>query len=147
MEASTPVHQREQCANSSTHAADEPQQTPLQKLLIRPAVRNLLQSRTYPAFAALSDSLPSFARATRSNASVAEQAQVAPRDTNEPPQVSGMQRSTAADMIGGLHSVFEDLLLNQVAWRHVPKLAALLATLARIAGARDWQVRVTASLC
>ena len=102
------------------------------KLLASPTTQQLVSMRKHPAFATVV--LPAVA---------------APRGRSAaqpPPAVGGAARAAAVDVLGALHSVFEDLQLNQLAWRHVPHLAALLATLSAQAGAKHWQVRDTVSL-
>jgi hypothetical protein len=98
-------------------------------LVKRPCGRSLLSSRAYPALAGLLDAsalpaAPEHGTAVRGGAMT----------------LSGTARSTVADVLGALHSVFEDLLLSQLLWRHVPRLAALLAGAAQLAGASEWEV-------
>jgi hypothetical protein len=52
----------------------------------------------------------------------------------------GDLRNSFADVLGALHSVFEDLMLDQMLWRWLPCLAALLATLAHNLGLQLWKV-------
>ena len=109
------------------------------KLSQRQATQSVMHSRTYPAFAALPPARSEVSTAPGLlDSSSAEAGSVR--------EMSGMQRSVVADLLGALHSVFEDLLLDQLLWRHVPHLAALLATLSALAGASDWKV-LTSKIC
>jgi hypothetical protein len=95
--------------------------------------QRLIKTRTYPAFANLRLSAPP----SRGDPDVSEPAATAAAV----PTIAGSTRSMAADVLGALHSVFEDLLLNQLMWRHVPQLTALMALLSALIGASNWRVR------
>jgi hypothetical protein len=55
--------------------------------------------------------------------------------------IGGDCRNMMVGMLEALHSVFEDLKLDQVLWRHIPCLAALLAALAGSVSLNSWKVR------
>ena len=102
-----------------------------QRLKCRHAAQRLLTGATHAAFAALN----------KANLSHAADGAVTKQCQSDVTGITGTARSTAADTLGALHSVFEELRLNQLLWRHLPTMAALLSAMAAQAGERAYQVR------
>ena len=116
--ASVPSAQRDSC---------EPVDA-WQALISLEETQGLLNSRLYPSFCTLANALPDFAS---KDSEMHESSSVT---------LQGDRRSAFADCLGALHSVFEDLTLDMALWRHLPHLAALLASLAHMLGQTEWKV-------
>lgn len=90
--------------------------------------QQLLSTRLYPAFASL----------------VKEPSKASPKRTHDVGggtiSISGDRRNMMVGMLQALHSVFEDLKLDQVLWRHIPSLASLLAALTASVNLCSWKV-------
>lgn len=90
--------------------------------------QQLLSQRLYPAFASL----------------VSEASKTSSKRAHDvgsgTVSIGGDRRNMMVGMLEALHSVFEDLKLDQVLWRHIPSLAALLAALAGSVSMDSWQV-------
>jgi hypothetical protein len=99
--------------------------------------QQLLSTRLYPAFAHLASEPPDFGRI--------DQAQV------QQARIQGALRNLMVGVLEALHSIFEDLKLDQVLWRHIPYLASLLLCLAKAVSLDSWQVSfgtlANATLC
>lgn len=108
-----------------------------QSLLASPIAQQCLNSRSYPAFA----SLDGVHRAALC-ASVVENAGASP-----PRTLTSNERRGVAELLDALHSVFEDLLLDQLTWQNVPPLASLLFDLASLLGAGSRMVRRSPCRC
>jgi hypothetical protein len=96
------------------------------------STQQLLKSRVYPGFAGLNqrkNPCPQDLHTGQSGAGGAIKS------------LTGNARSNAADILEALHSVFEDLQMNQLMWQHIPALMGLLLHLAGAVGADDWVVR------
>ena len=91
--------------------------------------QQLLSTRLYPAFASLvkEPSKTAAKRAYDMGSGIIS--------------IDGDRRNMMVGMLQALHSVFEDLKLDQVLWRHIPSLAALLAALSGSVNLTSWKVR------
>eukprot|EP00892_Ulva_mutabilis_P003696 jgi/Ulvmu1/1699/UM116_0012.1 len=114
-------------SDSCTRAALVEPVDPWQALMALGDTQAMLNSRLYPAFVSLTTPSPQ-------HFSHDSEMQVQPVAT-----LSGGRRNSFADSLGALHSIFEDLTLDMTLWRHLPKLAALLASLAHMLGEPDWK--------
>ena len=91
-----------------------------------------MDSRSYPAFACVA----ALQRAAQDRVS-GQDAQPGAART-----LSGNERRSVAELLDALHSVFEDLLLDQLTWQHAPELASLLFDMATLLGAEARMVRL-----
>jgi hypothetical protein len=99
-------------------------------LLICQSTQELLGSRAYPALACLRQ--PSASQHASHTSPLG--------DGSAARCLTGNARNNAAEILEALHSVFEDLQLNQLMWQHVPNLVGLLLPLSGAIGADSWMV-------
>lgn len=120
----------EGCSTPDHSAAMETSFTPEDtwtRVLQLDEAQQLLSTRLYPAFASL--------------VQVPAQGSARGRQNMGSVSIGGDRRNMMVGMLEALHSVFEDLKLDQVLWRHIPQLAALLSGLTSAVGLKSWKVR------
>lgn len=106
---------------SERPAATRPAEASFHDMLQLVSAQRNMSARLYPCFAALEGPTP---------------ANSAPAP---PPHALGStSRAAAADILGSLHSVLQELLLHQLTWPHVPRLAGLLAAMSASIGDAAW---------
>lgn len=118
---STPDHA---AAMDTTFAPEDP----WNRVVQLDEAQHLLSTRLYPAFASL---VGEPAKRPLQRAHDVGSGSIS---------IGGDRRNMMVGMLEALHSVFEDLKLDQVLWRHIPCLAALLAALAGSVSLSSWKV-------